>query len=155
MFKLRKGATFHDGKPVTADDVVASILHHRGADSKSAAKSLLEPVTAVKADGTETVIFELAGGNADFPYIVSDYHIPIMPKKDDGTADWSSGIRTGAYKLEKFEPGVIATFKKNPNYFKSDKGWFDAVECLAIIDVTARTNALNTGEIALYGSLPI
>jgi peptide/nickel transport system substrate-binding protein len=49
--------------------------------------------------------------------------------------------------LEKFEPGVIATFNKNPNYFKSDKGWFDRVECLAINDVTARTNALYTGEV--------
>ncbi|TIX97181.1 MAG: peptide ABC transporter substrate-binding protein, partial [Mesorhizobium sp.] len=43
--------------------------------------------------------------------------------------------------------GVIATFNKNPNYFKSDKGWFDRVECLAINDVTARTNALYTGEV--------
>ena len=115
-------------------------------DSKSAAKSLLEPVDVVKADGPETVVFELDGGNADFPYIMSDYHIPIMPAKEGGV-DWESGIRTGPYMLEKFEPGVIATFNKNPNYFKSDKGWFDRVECLAINDVTARTNALNTGEI--------
>ncbi|MCX7344472.1 MAG: ABC transporter substrate-binding protein [Alphaproteobacteria bacterium] len=146
VFKLRKGVTFHNGKPVTADDVVASFMHHRGADSKSAAKSLLDPVTSIKADGAETVIFELTSGNADFPYIASDYHIPILPRKDDGTADWESGNRTGPYVLEKFEPGVSCTFNKNPNYFKSDKGWFDRVEFLAIKDVTARTNALNTGE---------
>jgi peptide/nickel transport system substrate-binding protein len=147
VFKLRKGVTFHNGRAVTSDDVVASILHHQGENSKSAAKSLLASVKAVKADGPETVIFELDGGNADFPYIVSDYHMPIMPKKDDGTADWESGIRTGPYVLEKFEPGVKSSFKKNQNYFKSDKGWFDSVEALSIIDVTARTNALNAGEI--------
>ncbi len=146
VFKLRKGVTFHNGKPVTAEDVVASFTHHRGADSKSAAKSLLEAVTAIKADGAETVIFELASGNADFPYIASDYHIPILPRKEDGTADWESGIRTGPYVLDKFEPGVSCTLNKNPNYFKSDKGWFDALEFFAIKDVTARTNALNTGE---------
>jgi peptide/nickel transport system substrate-binding protein len=117
-----------------------------GKDSKSAAKSLLEPVAAVKADGPETVVFELKGGNADFPYIASDYHIPIMPKADGGV-DWQSGIRTGPYMLEKFEPGVKASFKKNPNYFKTGKAWFDGVEFYAIIDVTARTNALMTGEI--------
>ena len=60
----------------------------------------------------ETVIFELSGGNADFPYTVSDYHMPIMPKNDDGSVDWQSGIRTGAYKLEKFDPGVTATFTR-------------------------------------------
>jgi peptide/nickel transport system substrate-binding protein len=69
-----------------------------------------------------------------------------MPKKDDGTADWSSGIRTGPYVLEKFEPGVTANFHKNANYYKSDRGWFDRVECLAIKDVTARTNAQTSGE---------
>ena len=146
IFKLRKGSTFHNGKSVTADDVVASYMHHRGENSKSAAKSLLTAVKDIKADGAETVVFELESGNADFPYIASDYHIPIMPKKDDGSVDWESGVRTGPYTLEKFNPGVDAAFNKNPNYFKSDKGWFDRVECLAIKDVTARTNALNSGE---------
>ncbi len=51
-----------------------------------------------------------------------DYHIPIMPAKDGGGVDWESGIRTGPYVLEKFEPGVIATFKRNPNYFKTGQG---------------------------------
>jgi peptide/nickel transport system substrate-binding protein len=147
VFKLRRGSTFHNGKAVTTDDVVASFRHHLGENSKSAAKSLLASMSSVTADGPETVVFELQGGNADFPYIVSDYHLAIMPAKDDGSADWESGIRTGPYVLERFEPGVTSTFKKNPNYFKPDKGWFDTVECLAIIDVAARTNALNAGEI--------
>jgi len=147
VFKLRKGATFHNGKTATADDVVASVMFHRKEGTKSAAKSLLEPVVSVKADGPETVVFELKAGNADFPYIVSDYHIPIMPRKDDGSADWDSGVRTGPYVLQKFEPGVTATFKKNANYYKPDRGWFDTVECLSIRDSTARTNALTSGEI--------
>ena len=147
VFKLRSGATFHNGKEVTADDVVASYLHHTVKDTKSAAKSLLESVASVKADGKLAVVFELKGGNADFPYIASDYHIPIMPRKDDGSPDWESGVRTGPYVLEKFEPGVKATFNRNPNYYKTGKAWFDRVECLAIKDVTARSNALNTGEI--------
>ncbi|RUV54911.1 ABC transporter substrate-binding protein [Mesorhizobium sp. M5C.F.Ca.IN.020.29.1.1] len=142
--KLRKGATFHNGKTVTADDVVASVRHHNVEGTKSVMKSLLASVKNVVADGAETVVFELDGGNADFPYIMSD--IPVMPAKEGGV-DWESGIRTGPYMLETFEPGVIATFNKNPNYFKSDKGWFDRVECLAINDVTARTNALYTGEV--------
>ena len=94
VFKVRKGITFHDGKTVTADDVIASLQHHLGENSKSAAKSLLKEVTSMKADGPETVVFELSGGNADFPYTVSDYHMPIMPKKADGTVDWESGNRT-------------------------------------------------------------
>jgi peptide/nickel transport system substrate-binding protein len=146
-FKLRKGVTFHNGKPVTPDDVIASISHHRTENSTSAAKSMLAPIKSIKADGTALVVFELEGGNADFPYITSDYKLPIMPANADGTADWRSGIRTGPYVLEKFEPGVRASFTKNANYHWSDRGWFDRVEFLSITDITARTNALATNEV--------
>ena len=84
-FKLRKGATFHNGKEVTAADVVASYQHHMGKDSKSAAKSILDSVEEIKADG-DNIVFTLKGGNADFPFYVSDYHLKIMPAKADGKA---------------------------------------------------------------------
>src|SRR5215472_11860893 len=145
IFKLRKGVTFHNGKTVTSTDVVESFRWHMGKDSKSAAKSLLQDVTDIKADGPETTVFTLKSGSADFPYIASDYHIPIMPAKDGGGVDWQSGIRTGPYVLEKFEPGVRATMKRNPNYY--GKTYFDDVEILSIIDVNARTNALTNGEV--------
>jgi peptide/nickel transport system substrate-binding protein len=144
-FKLRKGVTFHNGKTVTSTDVVESFRWHMGANSKSAAKSLLQDVTDIKADGPETTVFTLKSGSADFPYIASDYHIPIMPAKDGGGVDWQSGIRTGPYKLEKFEPGVSAKMTRNPNYY--GKAYFDDVEVLSIIDVNARTNALTNGEV--------
>lgn len=150
VFKLRKGLTFHDGKTVTADDVVASFQHHMGADSKSAVKSLLEPIADIKSDGPENVVFTLKGGSADFPYLVSDYHIPIMPVKD-GKSDWQSGVRTGPFVLDKFEPGVSAKMKRNPNYYKSNQPYLDEVEFIAITDVAARTNALTTGDVDFIG----
>jgi len=143
-FKIRKGVTFHNGKSVSTADVVESIRHHMGKDSKSAAKSALAGVADVKADG-DNVVFTLTGGNADFPYLVSDYHLPIMPAKDGGGVDWESGARTGPYMLESFEPGIRAKMKRNPNYYRDT--WFDEVEMLVLADVTARTNALTTGDI--------
>ncbi|HZF36726.1 MAG TPA: ABC transporter substrate-binding protein [Candidatus Angelobacter sp.] len=151
IFKIRKGVTFHNGKDLTADDVIASYRHHMGADSKSAAKSLLAAVSDIKADGKGTVVFSLSGANADFPYICSDYHIPIMPAKPDGTADWQSGVRTGPFVFGAWEPGVRASLKRNPNYHKEGKPYFDEVEFLSIADVAARTNALNAGEVDWIG----
>ena len=52
---LRKGVTFHNGKSVEAEDVLASFQHHMGKDSKSAAKSLLDQVVSLKADGKHAV----------------------------------------------------------------------------------------------------
>ncbi len=145
-FKLRKGVEFHNGKTLDANDVVASVNHHRTEESKSAAKAILDPIVDIKADGKNTVVFTLNSGNADFPFIVSDYHIAMMPAKDGGV-DWQSGVGTGAFVLQGYEPGVRMDFKRNPNYWKEGRGHFDAVEALTIVDVTARTNALTTDEI--------
>jgi len=146
-FTLRKGVEFHNGKTLDTNDIIASMNHHRGKETKSAAKPLLAPVTELKADGPNKVVFKLSGGSADFPFVVSDYHLAIMPADKEGKVDWQSGIGTGAYVKQKFEPGVRSTYKRHPNYFKAGRGHFDEVEFLTITDVVARTNALTTGEI--------
>jgi hypothetical protein len=120
VFKLRQGVEFHNGKTVDADDVVASVNHHRGEDSKSAAKPLLVQLKDIKADGKDTVVVELDGGNADFPFIISDYHIAIMPSSD-GKVDATSGVGAGGYSIVNFEPGVRVDFKRHPNYWKEDR----------------------------------
>jgi len=144
-FKLRD-AEFHNGDKVKAADVVASINHHRGEDTKSAAKPILEDISEIMAKGDDVVVVELSSGNADFPFILSDYHLPIGPSKD-GKVDWDAGIGAGPYMLETFEPGVRAKFKRFDAYWKKDRAHFDAVEMLSIVDPTARTNALVTGEV--------
>ncbi len=143
---LRKGIEFHNGKTMEAEDVVASYNHHRGEDTKSKAKGVTDPITDIKADGKDKVVFTLSEGNAFFPFIMSDYHIPIMPSKD-GKVDATAGIGTGGYKVKKYEPGVITELERNPNYWKSDRAFFDSAEVIAIKDVVARTNALTSGEI--------
>jgi peptide/nickel transport system substrate-binding protein len=114
-----------------------------GKDSKSAAKSILTGIDSIKADG-DNVVFTLKSANADFPFYTSDYHIPIMPAKDSDV-DWQSGIRTGPFKLVKFEPGVSAQMVRNDNFYKDV--WFDEFTMLCIPDVAARTASLTAGEI--------
>ncbi len=151
IVRLRKGLTFHNGKTVTVTDVIESFRYHMGADSKSAAKPLLQPVTDIKADGPGTVRFSLLSANADFPYILSDYHFAIVPANEGGGIDWQSGIRTGPFILQRFEPGIRASFKRNPSYHKPGKPYFDEVELLAIPDIAARTNALTSGDVHWIG----
>lgn len=145
-FKLRKGVEFHNGKTMTAEDVIYSINHHRGEKSKSAAKAYLKTIKDIKADGKYELIFELSGGSADFPFVLGDYHLTICP---DGTKgiEWEKGVGTGPYILEHWEPGVRAFAKRNPHYWKEGRGHFNEVETLSIADTNARTNALKTGQI--------
>jgi peptide/nickel transport system substrate-binding protein len=143
VFKIRKGVTFHNGKTLTADDVVGTINYHNGADSKSPGKAYLTGVKSVKADGPETIVFELSGPNADFPANLANYQFPIL-SVTDGKAD-VSGNGAGPYMLDGFEPGVRVHFKRNPNAFMP--GNFDEVTQLSILDPAARTNAYLAGEV--------
>lgn len=151
-FRLRDGVTFADGRKATARDVIASFNHHRGAETKSGAKGLLEQVVDIRADGDMAVVFELTAGNADFAYLTSDYHFVIMPAKEDGTLDWESAQGTGGYVVENFEPGVRITLKRRDDYWKQGRAWFDEVTLLTINDPTARQNALMTGEVDIINS---
>jgi ABC-type dipeptide transport system, periplasmic component len=140
VFRLRPEATFSSGAKVTAEDVIASINHHRGEESKSAAKDIVDPITEIRADDAETVIFTLAGPNADFPYLMADYHLLIMPANADGTANWRDYVGSGGYVMESFDPGVRTFLTKRDDYWKEGRGWFDELEILYIPDVAARQN---------------
>ena len=151
VFAIRQGVTFHSGKTLTPDDVVASINHHRGDDTTSGIKSLLAAITNVAVDGNN-VVMTLDAPNADLPYLMTDYHIPIMPGTD-GKIDVTSTDGCGGYIVESFEHGVQAALNRNPNYWKSDRAWFDRIELVSILDTAARLNALITGEVHLIDQI--
>jgi peptide/nickel transport system substrate-binding protein len=145
IFNLRRGVEFHNGKSFEAEDVIYSMNHHRG-ETKSAAKSLLDPVTDIKADGKHRVIFTLEDGNIDFQYVLTDYHFPMAPAGTEGR-QWDKCIGTGAFRLKSWEPGVRLFAERNPNYWKEGRGHFDELEILVIKDTSSRTNALKTGMV--------
>ncbi len=145
-FNLRKGVTFHNGKTMEAKDVIYSINYHRGESSKSVVKPMLKILKDIQADGKYRVIFRLENGYADLPFVLGDSHLVIVPEGTKGP-EFDKGMGTGAYMLEKYEPGVRAIAKRNPNYWKTGRGHFDSVETLSINDVNARTSALRTGQI--------
>jgi peptide/nickel transport system substrate-binding protein len=142
--KIHRGATFHNGRRLTTADVVASFRHHMGVNSKSVIKSAVSQIADIKSDGYN-VIFMLKSGNADFPYILREPRLTIMPATDGGGVDWQSGNRTGPYILQEFKPGEVLRAKRNPNYFGA--AWFDEIEMLSVIDGTARLNALLSNRI--------
>src|SRR5690606_3464916 len=81
-FKLRDGVEFHNGKTMTADDVVWSINLHRGTDTISEAKSLIAQVSDVTATAPGEVTVTLAAPNAGFPSLMSLINMLIVPADD-------------------------------------------------------------------------
>jgi peptide/nickel transport system substrate-binding protein len=145
-FELNPNASFHSGRPVTANDVVASLNHHRGEDTTSAAKALLTDVEDIRADGDHTVVVTLSRGNADLPWLMTDYHLAICPANDDGTIDWQSGDGSGPYKIEDGEFGVQWSLTRHEGWHL-EGAYFDAVEITVLNDPNARQTALVTGDV--------
>ncbi len=145
-FKLNSKATFHSGKKVTADDVIASMNHHRGEKTTSAAKALLTSVTDITKNGDDTVVFKLDSGNADLPWLMTDYHLAICPGKEDGTIDWQSGDGCGPYKIDNGKFGVSWSLSRHDGWH-GEGAYFDTIEMLVLNDPNARQTALVTGDV--------
>ena len=139
IFKLRKGVEFHNGKTVTADDVIASLERHRGEASASAMKSFMEDVVSVTKDGDYVARIKLKTASVDFPVILSASSLSILPSKNGKVEEFNVG--NGAYILDGFEPGQFSKYKRNPNYFLDDRAFVDSAEILTIADSTARQAA--------------
>jgi len=142
VLKLRSGVTFHNGKSLTPADVIYTLNRHRGEDSASPVKVNLAAITDIRATGANEVTIELSAADADLPYVLLDYRLGITAEGEDPAA----GIGTGAFVLEEFQPGVRTLVKRNPNYWRSDRGFVDTVETLAINDAVARLSALLSGR---------
>lgn len=145
--KLRQGIEFHNGKTLDANDVIASLNHHRKDGSPSPMHDYMAGVTRLEAPSPDTLLLELAEGDADFPYMMTDYHMGIAPADKDGNPDFLSGIGTGGYTLDTFEPGQSSTHSRFPNYWKEGAAHFDGAEIQIIADPTARIGALQAGEV--------
>ena len=140
--ELRKGVEFHNGKTMTSADVVHSIQHHIREGSTSAVAGQMGKIVDLKADGDHVVHMTLSEGNADFAWLLSDYHVSIFP-----TEGWESGVGTGPFSLVSYEPGVRAEVKRNPNYYKEGLPYFDGTTITVVHDAAARDNALKTGQV--------
>ncbi|MDO6728206.1 ABC transporter substrate-binding protein [Cognatishimia sp. 1_MG-2023] len=149
-FKIRRGVEFHDGKTLTADDVIYSMNRHLGENTVSKAKSLVDMVSEwVKVNDYE-VKAVLSSPNADLPIALGTFHFKIV---QDGATDFSNPVGTGPYKVAEFTPGVRTIGVRNENYW-TDGAYLDEIEHFGIGDSVARLNAFLNGDVDVMANLP-
>ena len=141
--KLRKGVAFHNGKRFDADDAIYSLNLHRGR-TESGAAGPMRAVTDIAKLDPNTIRIRLAAADAEFPTVLTDYHLMMVPA---GFTDWANPIGTGAFTIERFEPGVRIGLRKAGAYWKAGRGHLDAVTIEVINDTSTRMNALILGQV--------
>ncbi len=154
-FKLRTDVKFHDGTPMTADDVVASFERLTGPNSQalSSLGGVLSPGGTTKVDAS-TVKFSLDAPNGFFPYLMGQmtYQCIILPKSYQMPADltkpgeWTSKMNgTGPFRLKENRGQAGLSFVANDTYW-GGKPAIDAAE-FSTFDDNARVAALRGGQI--------
>ena len=129
-------------KSFGADDVLETMALHMGRQSASPAAPLLSAVQDLRKLSDTQVQFHLSAPNADFPYLMADYHLIIYPAGYVELA-MMNGIGTGLYRVTKFDAGrqLIGTRVEN-HYKDGTAGWFDQVELVSLPAAEVRAEAL-------------
>ncbi|MEX3957510.1 ABC transporter substrate-binding protein [Trinickia sp. EG282A] len=151
VIKLRKGVTFHDGKPLAPADVVYSLMRHKNAAVGSKVKTLADQFVDAKQTGPNEVTLTLVSPNADLPVILATPQFVIIK---DGTTDFTTANGTGPYKVKSFKPGVSTIGVRNGSFWKTGGGpYLDQIELIGIGDGAARVNALLSGDVQLIAAV--
>jgi peptide/nickel transport system substrate-binding protein len=153
-FMLRKGVKFHNGDPLTSEDVKFSFDRYRGAN----AKQLKERVAAVDTPGPLHVRFRLKNPWPDFMtfYTAASGAGWIVPKKyvekvgDEGYK--KAPIGAGPYKFVSFSPGVELVMEAFDGYWRKTPNVKRFV-FKVIGDESTRLAALKRGEIDIVYSI--
>jgi peptide/nickel transport system substrate-binding protein len=158
VVRLKEGLLFHDGKPVTADDVIYSFTRMLDPDSAvfggSALRPILDASGLTKIDD-RTVEIQLKQLVATFTEALCAYTCCIVPDGYERFAgDPTNQIGTGPYKLQEFEVGVQSIHVRNENYWDTGKPYFDEVHIIDFADGDAMLNALVADQIDCAGDIP-
>jgi peptide/nickel transport system substrate-binding protein len=155
-FRLQQNATWHDGRPVTADDVVFTF--NRNLDPKVGAtcSNTLTPLLGgeVVAVDAKTVRFDLPRPYVDWPAVVGALWTHILPANFNPATANTAPVGSGPFKFESFSPGRSSRFVKNRNWWNEGHPYLDEYEVLDVFDDIARTNALISGQIDFSFGLP-
>jgi peptide/nickel transport system substrate-binding protein len=157
-FKIRRGVKFHDGRTLSAADVVATM--DRLADPANGSIALSAFAGTLSKGGAhaiddQTVQFRLDAPNGSFPYLVSsdNYNAIILP------ADYSGGFErnfngTGPFRLEKYAAKARASFVRNDEYWGAKAipdrvlfGFYDSIQ--------AQVLAMQGGQLDVLLHVPV
>ena len=139
-FTLRDGITFHDGTPVTIEDVKYSIDRYAEIQGESSAFSSL--VDSVEVQDDKTLVVNLKESYSEFLPMMT---IAIIPQSNEDPA--GNPIGTGPFKYVSYTPGQNLELKKYDGYWQEGVPSLDSVEFKFIADVDTAFVELQAGTI--------
>ncbi|BDH12143.1 ABC transporter substrate-binding protein [Streptomyces hygroscopicus] len=141
-FTIAKGATFHDGTPVTADDVVWSLRRLRNTPAGAARLPGIKP-DHITADGKDTVVLVSDYANAELPSITR--LSTFIVKKNTSDKDMAKAPGAGPFKLDWYRGGNARLLRNE--HWHGGQVYLDAIEVTMFESPQAMANAMMSGQI--------
>jgi len=150
--RVKKGIKFHNGRELTADDVIFTIKRVMDPATGAVRKSALAGVDEAKLKKVDkyTVSVGLKAADVLFNEPFANYAMGIVPVGYNA----ASPVGTGPFKYKSFTPGVKSVYTKNADYWRTGEPYVDSVEMISFPDETARVNALISGQVDAITDLP-
>lgn len=156
IFVLRSGVKFHNGRPLTAQDVKYSLERIMDPETGSGAAWRLAAVESIETLGEQVVAIHL---NYPYPGLLTKLGgykgMAIVAKEnvEDGTIN-THPLGTGPFEFVEHVPGDRVVLKRNPNYWREGKPYLDRVTYKVIPDETVRVTGLLTEDVDWIDSVP-
>jgi peptide/nickel transport system substrate-binding protein len=148
-FHLRDGATFHNGRALTADDVVYSF--NRLTEQETIFASKMDPVVSIEALDGATVKFTLQDAWA--PFLEDVAAIAIVAEETIDTIN-KEPIGSGPFRFVEWQPNDRIVLEKNPDYSGSMPAHLDGIEIKILPDYTVALTNLEAGSVDAVYEVP-
>jgi peptide/nickel transport system substrate-binding protein len=157
VYTLRQGVTFHDGSPVTVEDVLASIARVQDPEVAGPMAWMYDPVDSVTATDDRTVTVKLKTASALYQYVAATTAGHVIPKaaiEQYGLDLLRNPAGTGPYKFLEWNAGSEIVLEKNASYWQAGKPAFDKVVFKVVEEGTTRITGLKNGELNAITAVP-
>jgi peptide/nickel transport system substrate-binding protein len=151
-FKIRSGATFHNGAPVEAADVAASLKRVLSKEIASPLASRLAAVETVTASG-DTVELKLKEPAA--PLLTSLATIAIVPRAFEADKDGLQKlpVGTGPFKFKEWQPNGFIELAKHEGYWQKGLPKLDGVKFNIVPESATRQVGVSSGQYAMLPNI--
>lgn len=153
LFTLRENAVFHNGAPVTAEDVAFTFGLIRDPKQTAFLRADFEVVEKVEVLGPRALRIVLKQPSAPFPNLLASYHAPILSKVA-GDPDPARPIGAGPFVFRSAERGVSIDVERFDRYYKPGLPRVRRIRFVNYPDENLRVAALESGDIDITETLP-
>jgi peptide/nickel transport system substrate-binding protein len=149
---LRKGVTFHNGRPFTGKDVESSIRTYASPKWNGQMRSTAAAVTRFDHHDDHRITLRFAHPLANIFDLLDT--VPIIDEASlDKLATGDAYIGTGPFKVTKWLPNNSITFDRYEGYWQPDRPYLDGVDARIMKDAKASLSALRSGQIDLSNNI--